>query len=465
MKFGWKIFLLCMGIYIVSLTFTGIVVTENTYNSLLKKEIERSLEEEGHLHSTLALYLLNNKRLAREKIELENYSQSIVDMFKTENNYLEVFDESMNLLASNATKTWFLPREELKVALEGKKNFILRRDAGQHYLFVSDVLQIDEERIILSLIKDITHIDNHRREQYLFFTRIGVIGLVFVALITWIMSKFVMKPIKDLSLTAQNIASGNYNDRAKVTGRDEIGLLAEQFNIMASEIEHKINQLKEESQRQQRFVDNLTHELRTPLTSIIGYAEFLQKVDYDPGLFKKSLSYIQSEGKRMLKLANTLMDMILLREKAYQLQKHRILPLLAEVKDIMSVKAGEKGIQLKIQGKDMEVIIDRDLIKGVVINLVDNAINASQKGKVVILGTEEINGKQSIYVKDEGKGMEEWEIEKVKEPFYRVDKSRSREEGGIGLGLTICNQIITGHGAELAITSKVGKGTTVKINF
>jgi signal transduction histidine kinase len=349
--------------------------------------------------------------------------------------------------------------------LEGKKNFILRRDAGQHYLFVSDVLQIDEERIILSLIKDITHIDNHRREQYFFFTRIGVIGLVFVALITWIMSKFVMKPIKDLSLTAQNIASGNYNDRAKVTGRDEIGLLAEQFNIMASEIEHKINQLKEESQRQQRFVDNLTHELRTPLTSIIGYAEFLQKVDYDPGLFKKSLSYIQSEGKRMLKLANTLMDMILLREKAYQLQKHRILPLLAEVKDIMSVKAGEKGIQLKIQGKDMEVVIDRDLIKGVVINLVDNAINASQKGKVVILGTEEVNGKQSIYVKDEGKGMEEWEIEKVKEPFYRVDKSRSRKEGGIGLGLTICNQIITGHGAELAITSKVGKGTTVKIIF
>lgn len=465
MKFGWKIFILCMSIYIFSLTVTGIVVTENNYKSLLNKEIERSLEEENNLHSTLTLYLLNNKRLAREKIQLEKYSQNVVDMFKTEKNYLEVFDAKMNLLASNAEKSWFLPREELKVALEGKKSFILRRDDDKHYLFVANVLQIEEEKILLTLIKDISHVDRQRKEQYLFFINTGIVGLIFVALITWLVSKYVMKPITHLSRTAQNIASGKYKDRAQVMSKDEIGLLAEQFNIMAGEIEQKINQLQKESERQQRFIDNLTHELRTPLTSIIGYAELLKKVPYDPQLFEKSLNYIHSEGQRMLKLANTLMDVILLREKAFKLKKQPILPLLTEVRDLMGVKANEKEINLEIRGKNVDLPIDRDLFKGALINLVDNAIKASQARKKVILGMEEYRGQIRVYVKDEGKGMDEENIKKVLEPFYRVDKARARKDGGLGLGLSICQQIVSDHGARLEIESTLGKGTKVSIIF
>ena len=121
MKFSWRIFFLCLGVYVISLTITGIVVTENTYNRLLYAEVERSLEEEVNLHSTLTLYLLNSKRFAQEKIHIDNYSSNLVDMFNTENNYLEVFDENMNLLATNSTKAWFLPRNELEIALQGQR--------------------------------------------------------------------------------------------------------------------------------------------------------------------------------------------------------------------------------------------------------------------------------------------------------------------------------------------------------
>jgi len=466
MKFAWRIFLLCIGVYMVSLTVIGVIVTENTYKSLLNKEIERSIDEENNLHSTLTLYLLNNKRISREKIHLKDYSQGIVDMFDTENSYLEIFDDNLNLLAANTTQAWFLPRKELEAALKGQKNFILRGDeAGKRHLFISDIIQIEDEKIILSFIKDISHIDEQRKEQYFFFVKVGIIGLFFVALIAWFISKFVIRPIEELSHTAQNIASGNYGERVKVTRNDEVGLLAEQFNIMASEIEHKINQLEKESERQQRFIDNLTHELRTPLTSIIGYAELLQNIDYNPEIFYKSLKYIQSEGSRMLKLANTLMDVILLREKALQLEKNKILPLLTEVKEIMKVKALEKGIKLQVQGEDTELLIDKDLFKGALINLVDNALNASEQGKVIILGIEREPDKKVIFVQDEGKGMEPWETKKVKEPFYRVDKSRSRKEGGLGLGLAITQQIVKGHGAELEITSQPGQGTKVSIIF
>ena len=465
MKFGWKIFILCISIYIVSLAITGVVVTEYSYNSLLKKEIQRSLEEESNLHSTLTLYLLNNKRIAKEKIELEKYSQSIVDLFKTDNNYLEVFDEDKNLLASNASRSWLMDREELKIALEGKKNFILRTDKDQHFLFMANVLQIEDEKIILSLIKDITHIDNQRYEQYLFFLKIGIMGLICAAGIVFLFSRIMMSPIQELNRAAQNISSGNFKDRVTVDSKDEIGLLAHQFNIMASEVEERISDLEKEGQRQKRFIDNLTHELKTPLTSIIGYAELLKNIDYDQEIYNKGLNYIHGEGNRMLKLSNTLMDMILLREKAFKLEQHAVLPLLNEIKDIINVKAIEKNINIKVIGEEATILIDRDLFKSVLINLADNALNASKNGMTIYLGVNKSRGRTHIYIEDEGIGMEKEEISKIIEPFYRVDKSRSRKAGGIGLGLAISQQIIIDHGALLEIESEVDKGSKVSVIF
>ncbi len=465
MKFGWKIFLLCMAIYVASLTVTGIVVTENTYKNLINKEIERSLEEESNLHSMLSLYLLNNLRIAQEPIKLKNYSKSMVDMVRTDRNYLEIFDERLNLLATNAPKAWFFSRNELDVALEGQKNFVIRRDEGNLYLFVSNVLEIGEEKIVLSLIKDITHVDGHRHDQYMFFIKTGIIGLAFVGLITWLSSAFLLKPFRELTLTAQNIASGNYNVRANVDRKDEVGLLAEQFNLMADEIEQKISQLEAEGKRQQHFIDNLTHELRTPLTSIIGYADYLMKTEYEPKVFNKSLKYIYSEGNRLLKVAKTLMDMILIRENSLQFKKERVLPMLIEVRNIMKVKAESKEVTLEVKGEDAIIPLDRDLFKVAITNLIDNAINASSAGKKITIGIEKLDKEICVFVADEGKGMSECETKKVLEPFYRIDKSRSRKEGGIGLGLAICYQIVHEHNARLEILSEVGKGTVVKVIF
>jgi signal transduction histidine kinase len=454
-----------MGIYVISLTATGMVVTDNTYKSLLKKEIERGLEEESNLHSTLALYLLNNQRIAQERIELKNYSKSIVDIVKTDRNYIEIYDEKLNFLATNAPRAFFFSREELEIALKGQKNFVLRRDEGKLYLFVSNVLEIDQEKIVLSLIKDITHVEKQRREQYLLFIKTGLMGLVFVALITWGLSAVLLKPFRELSLTAHQIASGNYLVRAKVNSKDEVGLLGERFNTMAEKVEQKVNQLQAEGERQQRFIDNLTHELRTPLTSIIGYAEYLLKAKYDPETFKRSLTYIYSEGNRMLNIAKTLMDMILVREKPLQLKEQDVFSLLIEVQEIMKVKGAREEVIITVTGEPALVPIDRDLFKVAITNLVDNALNASQAGQRVIIGTEKASGLVCVFVADEGRGMEESELNKVTEPFYRIDKSRSRKEGGIGLGLAICQQIVQEHGAGFQIESKVGAGTKIKIIF
>lgn len=464
MKFGSKIFFLCMAIYVLSLAVTSIVVTENTYNNLVQEEIERSLEEESNLHSTLHLYLLSTQQI-QAGIELKDYGKNMVDMVRTDRNYLEIYDENLNLLASNAPRTWFYEREELKVALEGQKNFILRREEGNLYLFVSNILEIDQEKIVLSLIRDITHVEKHRLDQYLFFLKTGLIGLAIVAFLTWSSSILLLKPFRELTSTAKNIASGNYHVRTKVRRNDEVGTLAEQFNIMADEVEYKINQLKEEGQRQQLFIDNLTHELRTPLTSIIGYADYLLKAEYEPAVFKKCLLYIHSEGKRILNISKKLMDMIMIRENTLQFKEEKVLPILIEVRNIMRVKAQEKGITIEIKGEDASIKVDKDLFKLAIINLVDNAIKASSPGQKVMIRVENNEQETNIFVEDHGKGMDEEHLKKVTEPFYRVDKSRSRKEGGAGLGLALCHQIMEKHNAGFEMNSKVGIGTTVKIKF
>lgn len=465
MKFRWKIFFLCISIYFFTLTITGIVVTEKTYNDLLSKEINRCLKEQNNVYRNSVLYLMVNQKQMDEKIDLDSYSQRIVNMFEDENSYIEIYKENGEIIAPKESIFSFNRGEELKSALNGKRNYILRKEKNKHYIFTNQSFEAENKKFILSYIKDITEIDKQKTGQYVFFFEVGIIGLMIITAITGTISKMMIKPIENLTDVTYNISKGNYKDRVNVKNRDEIGILAGRFNTMADEIESKITQLEIESQKKQRFIDNLAHELRTPLTSIIGYAELLMKIKYDEETFHKGLNYIYFEGSRMLKLINTLMKMIIAREDPLCISEQSVMPILTDIREIMKIKCGEKNIALEVVGEDIKLPLDKDMIKGVFINLVDNAIKASNENSKIILGTGKNHEGNYIYVKDFGKGMVEEEIEKVIEPFYRVDKSRSRKEGGVGLGLALSSEIIRRHNAKLKIESKINVGTTVKIIF
>lgn len=292
-----------------------------------------------------------------------------------------------------------------------------------------------------------------------------MLGLIIVAALARIMGKVVTSPIGSLSGAVQNISSGNYKERVDLKSKDEIGVLANEFNKMADEIERRIEALKLEGESKQRFIDNLTHELRTPLTSIIGYSELIETTNYDEAMIKKGVGYINSEGKRMLKMVNSMMNMILLRENTLSFEKYNIQPLLEEVMDIMKVKAVKKNVSITREGRELELEIDLDLFKEVLLNLVDNALNESSAGKSIAIGAEIYNKRNCVYVRDEGKGISGEDISKIFEPFYRVDQSRARKAGGMGLGLSICNEIIKAHGAEFKVESELGQGTVVRIIF
>lgn len=465
MNFSVKIFLTNICIYLLVIITVGLTVTENAYVQLKEQEIIRGSAEADNIRSNIDLYL-KNSMLLNPYSDLVDYGESIVDLFSNTDSFLEVFDQNLQLLATNSPAIWNDSREELSAVGNGQRSFILRHDEnGRYYLFVCNQVEVEGQNLIISMVRDITHIDEQRDSQYQYFFRVGFIGLVFVALIVAVCTKILIRPITELNKAAQNISAGNYNERVKIMTNDEVGNLALQFNLMAAEVEGKIQQLEEEAYRQQRFIDNLTHELRTPLTSIIGYAELLQKMEYQPETFNKGLNYIHSEGKRMLNLNRMLMDLTYYREGKLEFEPYLMRTLCQEAIDIISVKAQEQNIYLTLEGEDFILPMARDLMKSVIINLLDNAVKASDTGSSIVIVISKKHDWQVVKIIDQGKGMKLSELERIKEPFYRVDKGRARQYGGLGLGVAIGNQIIERHGGTLQYESALGSGTTAIITF
>ena len=463
MKFSTKLLSLYVAIYLIVITVVGITVTENSYQLLRQQEITRSVGEEQNIYSNVLLYLLNDNQ---NNDSLSSYGLSIVELFSSTNSYLEVFDQDLNLIASNSPAIWNQGREELQVAADGEVSIILRHDEqGDYYLFICSLLEARQEKLVLCMVKDINYIEEQRQKEYQFFIQAGLLGLLASGLLVAACGYWLLRPVRELDKAARNIAAGNYDQRVSVNGNDEIGSLAQQFNRMADEIEGRMQQLQMESVRQQRFVDNLTHESRTPLTSIIGYTELLQKVDYDPALFQKGLNYIYSEGKRMLNLNNMLLDLTFYREKNFELCLQPVLPICREVQELTAVRAAERNISIEVCGEELVLPLEKDLLKSLLLNLVDNAMKASPDGSSIIIGTQKQQQEKILYVQDFGRGMEAKELEKIKEPFYRVDKARSRKDGGVGLGVAICNQIASTLQGRLTYESQPQKGTIAKIYF
>lgn len=228
----------------------------------------------------------------------------------------------------------------------------------------------------------------------------------------------------------------------------------------------------EKSQREelrQQFTANVSHELKTPLTSISGFAEILKAGGTDENTTKDFASSIYDESQRMITLVNDIIKLSKLDEKSISLEKESISlrEMCREVMNVLSVSAKNKNISINLSG-------DYGLINGVqpviyemVYNLIDNAIKYNiQDGKVEInLQSITETNRVILTVKDTGIGIPSGEKERIFERFYRIDKSRSKQNGGTGLGLSIVKHAAKYHDASVLVNSEVGKGSTFTVIF
>ncbi|MBA4537097.1 PAS domain-containing protein [Bacillus aquiflavi] len=233
---------------------------------------------------------------------------------------------------------------------------------------------------------------------------------------------------------------------------------------------HDITELKKLEQMRKDFVANVSHELKTPITSIKGFSEtLLDGAMKDEQALQAFLSIILKESDRLQSLVKDLLDLSKIEQEGFTLntQLFNFNSLLEEIVTLLNKKADEKMIQLKFESSDKEITMNGDIdrLKQVFINLINNGITYTPQGGVVKVKLIDERDQVIIDVIDTGIGIEEKELPRIFERFYRVDKARSRNSGGTGLGLAIVKHIVEAHKGTIIVRSKVGEGTVFSVKL
>ena len=313
--------------------------------------------------------------------------------------------------------------------------------------------RLDYTLDITENIADMQSIQNILLVSVTLLSAVAAVALYFVL-------AAIFRPFGIVASASRKIAGGQFGERIHVEGDSEISRLAQDFNNMAQKIEGQIRQLEDEAVAKQQFVDNFAHEIRTPLTSIYGYAEFMQKTKMDEQETLESAEYIMSESRHMRNIANSLLELAVLRDYVPVKGEIGLAALFAELEKSLEGRLKAQGAKLEIAAEMLTIHGQEDLLKSLLMNLCTNAINACKKGEGVVRLTAAEN---VLSVSDNGCGIPLESIPKLVDPFYRVDNARSRDHGGTGLGLALCQQIANVHGATMTVESVLGEGTTVAV--
>ncbi len=337
-------------------------------------------------------------------------------------------------------------------------------DAG-HYpeLRVFELLEAPYESYQIYYYKPLYDFYSLWQSLKIVFIIISLCCSLVLAAVLYLLLYEMTSPLQRLGESIKRMQNGEGFEPVEVQGKDDIAILTKSFNEMAAEIEAQMERLQKESQIKQQLVDDLAHEMRTPLTAIYGYAEYLQKAPYTQEELYDALEYIMSESKRLTHMGQELLTMAIYREDALKAECITTEELAKDVSDMLESALQEKRLKLMKRIKPVTLEGDRAMLVCLLRNLIENAARASESGSKIWLIMQKSKESLKIQVKDEGIGMEKHELERITDAFYRVDKARSRSNGGAGIGLNLCDLIVKKHSGTMEFESAPNEGTTVTI--
>ena len=338
------------------------------------------------------------------------------------------------------------------------------RQGGELMLISSYSLRVLEVPVTLYLTENISRVE----EQINNLARIAqaalVCSLAFCALVLPPLVRKSLSPLETLSGVADKIAGGAYALRAGIDTADEVGDLSRAFDRMAATVEEKISALEETNRRQEMLLGALTHELKTPMTAIIGFSDSVLTMPLTEAERADALQEIHEAARRTERLSQKMMQLIALGHEQGITKKHiAAADLLEQAARAVGSAAQAAGVHITLDVQTPSLWGDADLLHSALTNLIDNAVKASQPGQRITLRAGRAGGGVALSVIDEGRGIPAADIPRLSEPFYRVDKARSRKLGGAGLGLALCRMIAQAHGGQLQLDSKENRGTAVHL--
>ena len=284
-------------------------------------------------------------------------------------------------------------------------------------------------------------------------------GALFDAVLIFFIIRKAVRPVARLTEVSAAIAGGDYHLRTAIQTKDEIGTLSRAFDAMTDSVEEKILSQEEELKKRGLLIGALSHELKTPVTAILGYADSLLHMPLDEEQNIECARKIEEAGKRTASLSERMTELMGLSPEI-RLEK-RSIPVEKLIDSLKDVFLSGVNFTTEVQ----TLFGEESLLYSLCCNLIQNALRACEQKEPVEVRFEKGEGKVLLVVEDRGCGIAPEHLSLVTEPFYRVDKARSRAHGGTGLGLAICKRIAEWHGGTLLLESEVGRGTKATVSL
>ncbi len=298
----------------------------------------------------------------------------------------------------------------------------------------------------------------------------GLVALIVSVILGLWISRRLVRPVNELEAAAIATAGGDFHYQIEITRSDELGALALAFN-------HMVNELRRMIEQQRAFVADASHELRTPLTNIKLRSEALLSYgDVEPEMTRRYLVEIDSEADRLARLATDLLDLSRLEQPRQPLrpeQSIEVRPMVRSVTEMMQLRAQQKNVRLRTNLSDdlPPLRIHPEHLEAILVNLIDNAIKYTPAGGEVLVATDMIGDEVRLSVQDSGPGIPNADLPHIFDPFYRVDKARSRRRGaqdeigsGAGLGLSIVKTLVEQNEGRIEVETRA-EGSKFSVYF
>ena len=456
MKFLYKILLWTIIIMAAAFGLSGYFFVNFVFETALEREVEQALDDSNILQFAFETAALNvpAKYDVLQDIAVQQIGSKLEDGGQGSGRLLRLSDEEKKTLYVSEGFTEDVTLLQSITENSGSWQVLCKEE--RYYIQTGIMVNALDRNLYLETMRDVTEIYTERAMGFSVYRKVTLAMLAASAVVMFFICTWLTKPIRLLTRATRKMAEGDYSYRAKQISSDELGQLTQDFNSMANALEGTIGELKDEVRAREDFIAAFAHELKTPLTAIIGYADLLRSRKLDDEKHFLSANYIYTEGKRLESMSFRLLDIIVTKREKIDPQPVEAEMIFRYLEDMFAENT-EQTIQTSFD-KGM-VYAEINLIKSVLLNLVDNALKASLPGGIVEVSGKLLEDGYQFQIKDYGVGIPEEEVKRVTEAFYMVDKSRSRSKNGAGLGLALCVEILRLHDSELTIESKVDEGT------
>jgi two-component system sensor histidine kinase ArlS len=444
----WSSMLLCLLFIAYNLVQYFVI------NQWMMNQEESAIQ--NNLKEIKGYYLDKNKRYTREQIIV---SSDFIQNINQKNQLIRILDSSGKPIV---TVTNDLPPDWVKpLAAEQTQLYSLWHDV-EHLLLIRSPLNTGSFTGTIEVVQNLENFDQTNDIIFIVVFAGGIVAILLSWLGGSILARQLLKPIQSITLTMEKIKKRGMDERVIVAdNHDEISNLARMFNEMMDELQIAFAQ-------QKQFVEDASHELRTPISIIEGHLSLLNRWGkHEPDILEESLASSLQETNRLKVLAQELLELSRA-ESALPDESDMIEPAQTVTDMVQKVAELHLDFDFRLDVDELagsEICITSHHLEQILIILLDNAVKYSIKNKVIQITGEIRDGRAVVRIIDFGMGIPQDDLPYVFQRFYRVDKARSREQGGNGLGLSIAYRLVERHSGTIEISSVEHQGTTVSISF